>query len=233
MTLCGWVLVLLTLFAGCAHVPVASNIAVKDKLQKAAPLEPGDVLLVYGENATPPESNVAVDYFTAGCQGVLHGNTLGELVKTILKVNPQPGRFAVRYVKEAKKDAAPDRMDEFPESILRRLDLTKDMVSRDHLRYAVHVKENCEATVHMPLYVSPFGVASCSNKTVLEAQVWDLQTEKFIGSYTVLAEGEYTVVAYLFHVVVFPDTQKDATEKLAREIVARLAGLKPTEHRDD
>jgi len=106
-------------------------------------------------------------------------------------------------------------------------------VSRDHLRYAVHVKERFGATVHAPLYVSPFGVASCSNKTVLEASVWDLPGERFLGSFTVTAEGEYTVVAYILHLVVFPDTQKDAMEKLAREIVSRLAGLKPLEKTGD
>jgi hypothetical protein len=36
-----------------------------------------------------------------------------------------------------------------------------------------------------------------------------------------------------YHVIVFPDTRKDAMEKLAREIVSRLAGLKPLENQDD
>jgi len=229
MTRCGWILALLVLFAGCVHVPVSSDVVVNDKLQVAPPLEPGDVLLVYGENAAPPEQNDAVTYFTAGCQGAFHRNTLGELVKTILKVNPQPGRFAVRHVKEAQKEDAADRTETRSDSILRRLDLSKAVVSRDRLRYAVHVKETFEASVHMPLYVSPFGVASCSNKTVLESRVWDLPAERFLGSFTVTAEGEFTVVAYLLHLVVSPDTQKDAMEKLAWEIVARLAGLKPPE----
>jgi hypothetical protein len=95
------------------------------------------------------------------------------------------------------------------------------------------VKESFEAAVHAPLYVSPFGVASCSNKTVLEAGVWDLPAERFLGSFTITAEGEYTVVAYILHLVVSPDTQKDAMEKLAREIVTRLTGLKPPENKDD
>jgi hypothetical protein len=233
MIWCGWILVLLTLFAGCAHVPVSSDIVVNDKLHAAPPLEPNDVLLIYGENAVPPEQNMAVTYFTAGCQGAFHRDTLGELVKTILKVNPQPARFSVRYVKEAKKDDTTDHTEARSESILRRLDVTKDVVSRDHLRYAVHVKESFEVTVHVPLYASPFGVASCSNKTVLEASVWDLQTEEHIGSFSVSADGEYTVVAYLFHVIVFPDTQKDAMDRLAREILAKLAELKPLENKGD
>jgi len=229
----GWILVCLALFAGCVHVPVSSDIVVNDELQAAPPLEPGDVLLVYGKNAPPPVQNAAVTYFTAGCQVAYHGNTIGRLAKTILKVNPQPGRFTVRYVKETKKGPAPDRAEARPDSILARLDLTKEMVSRDHLRYAVHVKESFEASIHAPLYVSPFGVASCSNKTVLEAGVWNLPDEQFLGSFTVTAEGEYTVAAYIFHVIVFPDTQRDATERLAREIVVRLADLQPLEDKDD
>jgi hypothetical protein len=190
-------------------------------------------MLIFGENAVPPDRNAAVDYFTAGCQGAFHRNTVGELAKTILKVNPQPGCFTVRYVKETKKGPAPDRAEARPDSILARLDLTKEVVSRDHLRYALHVKESFEASIHAPLYVSPFGVASCSNKTVLEAGVWNLPDERFLGSFTVTAEGEYTVAAYIFHVIVFPDTQKDALEKLAQEIVVRLAGLQPLEDKDD
>lgn len=230
---CGWILVLLTLFSGCVHVPVSSDIVVNDQLEAVSPLEPGDVMVVYGENAVPPEQNAAVTYFTAGCQGAFHGNTLGELAKTILKVNPQPGRFAVRYAKDLHKESGTDQstggsgaMPGFP-------NLPHDRVSADRLRYGVHVKEIFEAAVHVPLYVSPFGVASCNNKTVLEARVWDLPAERFLGSFTVTAEGEFTVVAYMLHMVVSPDTQKDAMEKLAREIVARLAGLNPLEIKHD
>jgi hypothetical protein len=158
---------------------------------------------------------------------------VGELAKTILKINPQPGRFAVRYVKEVKKDLAPDRAEARPDSILTRLDLTREMVSRDHLRYAVHVKESFEASIHAPLYVSPFGVASCSNKTILEARVWDLPARKPLGSFSVTAEGEYTAAGYILTVIVSPDTQRDAAERLAREIVARLTGLQPLENEDD
>jgi hypothetical protein len=136
-------------------------------------------------------------------------------------------------VKETKKGPAPDRAEARPDSILARLDLTKEVVSRDHLRYVVNVKESFEASIHAPLYVSPFGVASCSNKTVLEAGVWDLPDEQFLGSFTVTAEGEYTVAAYVFHVIVFPDTQRDAAERLAREIVERLTGLKPLESKEN
>jgi len=48
----------------------------------------------------------------------------------------------------------------------------------------------------------------------------------------VTAEGEYTVT-WVLHVVVAPDTQQDAAERLAQEIVTRLAGLKPLELKED
>lgn len=230
---CGWMLVLLALFAGCVHVPVSSDIVVNDRLEAAPPLEPGDVVVVYGENAAPPGQNAAVTYFTAGCQGAFHGNTLGELAKTILKVNPQPGLFAVRYAKKLQKEEGAGASAEGPGSVPALSDLSQDKFSAGRPRYAVHVREQFDASVHVPLYVSPFGVASCSNKTVLEARVWDLPAERFLGSFTVTAEGEYTVVAYMLHMVVSPDTQKDAMEKLAQEIVARLTGLKPLENKDD
>jgi hypothetical protein len=230
---CGWMLVLLTLFAGCVHVPVSSDIVVNDRLEAPPPLEPGDVVVVYGENAAPPEQNAAVTYFTAGCQGAFHGNTLGELAKTILKVNPQPGRFAVRYAKKLQKEEGAGPSAEGPGSVPALPDLSQDKSSAGRPRYAVHVRKQFDASVHVPLYVSPFGVASCSNKTNLEARVWDLPAERFLGSFTVTAEGEYTVVAYMLHMVVSPDTQKDAMEKLAQEIVAKLTGLKPLENKDD
>ena len=200
---CLRVFALLALFAGCVHVPVSSDIVVADKLEAASPLEPGDVLLVYGENATAPEPSVMGDYFTAGCRGAFHKNTVGGLVRMILKANPQPGRFAVRYANELPKDADLGAMPDVP-------DLRRDLTER--LRYAVRLKESFEAVTHVPLYMSPVGVASCGNKTVLEARVWDLPAQKSIGSFTVTAEGEYTVAAWLLHVVVVPDTQQDAVD---------------------
>lgn len=229
----GWCLALLILFAGCVHVPVSSNLVVADNLQATAPLEPGDVLLVYGENAAPPEQNAAAAYFTAGCQGGFHRNTVGGLARLILKANPQPGRFAVRVVKGPQEEAGAGRPEAETATTPAFPDFRKDAAPAGRLRYAVHVKESVEAAVHVPLYVSPFGVASCSNKTVLEARVWDLPERKSLGSFSVAAEGEYTVAAYVFHVIVSPDTQRDAAERLAREIVARLAGLQPLKNEDD
>lgn len=228
MSPCRRILPALMLLAGCIPFRVASDIAVNDKLQATPPLEPGDVILIFGENAAPREENFLLSYIKTGCP-----ENIRDLVKNVLKVNPQPGRFAVRYVEETMKHAASDRAATSSDSILQRLDLTKDVVSRDRLRYAVHVEETFEERIHVPLYLPPLGVFSSGTKVVLEAGVWDLSAERFLGSFTVTAEGESTVFAYGIHLIVERRTQEDALEKLAREIVARLAGLKPLDINDD
>lgn len=227
----GWILVLLTLVSGCVHIPMSSDIIINNKLKAIQPLERGEVLVVYGENATVPKQSIQ-DLFTAGCLASFHRNTIGNLITTILKMNPNPGRFAVRDLKDLEKEGGPDCA-AADDSILCRLNLSKTKVLLDHLRFLIHVKENFEADVHLPLYAPPFGVASCSNKTVLEANVWDLPKEEFIGSLTVSAEGEFTVMAYMLHLVVFRDTQEDATNRLAREIIERFIGLKPLDDKVD
>ena len=95
------------------------------------------------------------------------------------------------------------------------------------------MKEDFEATTHLPLYAAPFGAATCGNKTVLNADIWDLSTEKLIGSLTVTAKGEYVAVGYLVTVIVFPETQKDATKELAGKIIGLLDGLEQKQNPKD
>lgn len=228
MNRCGWIPLLLSICAGCVHVPVSSDIGFSDRLQAVAPLEHGEVLLIFGDDASPPKEPAASPYFTAGCVAFHHGRTLDELAERILKVNPDPGRFAVRRVSEAPEKTAGERTTTDFESIRSRLGLSGEMISKDRLRYAVHVKETFEYKVHLPLYIVPFGIASCGNRTALEARIWDLSAGKDVGSLSIEAEGEYTVVAWMLHLVVFRDTQDDAIERLARTLVERLAGVKPS-----
>jgi hypothetical protein len=222
----GWFLILLALFSGCIHVPKSSEITIEDRLGTIEPMGREDVLVVYGENAPVQEKDsmksMIGSYVTAGCGVSAHPDTIGELIRTILKANPQPGRFAVRHAKDLETEKDPECTTTRADSILCGLNLTKARVLTDNLRYAIHVRENFEAKVHVPLYLPPFGIASCGNKTVLETTVWELSTEKCLGSFYVSAEGEYTVLAYLLHVVAVSDTQKDAMERLAMEIIERL-----------
>jgi hypothetical protein len=219
-------LLLLPLLAGCFHIPVHSDVAIHDPLQAMLPVEQGETVVIYGENATAPKQSMAGSYFTAGCAALSQKDTIGDLIKTLLMVNPLPGRFAVKHLKDLEKSGDPECAATGGNSILCRLNLSKSQVVSERLRYAIHVKETFEARVHIPLYAMPFGVASCSNKTVLEATVWELPAEKCLGTFSVSAEGEYSVLGYMITVVVQPDTQKDATKKLAREIAERLTGIK-------
>jgi hypothetical protein len=238
---CGLILVFLTLFTGCIPVPLPSKLTDQDKLQQVSPLEQDDVIVVYGDNAANPWASPSSNslksltryYFTAGCTAVFHNDTVGELITAILKVNPQPGRFAVKHLNEVGDEESENYTATGGDSILSQMHLSKTTVLKEHLRYAIYVKEKFEAKAHLPLYAPPFGIASCGNKTDLEASIWELPTEKFIGSFIVSAEGEYTVAAYMLHVVAFRDTQKDATEKLAKDIVERLTGLKALKNKVD
>jgi hypothetical protein len=226
----GYVLVFLTLVSGCIHIPVPSRSTIEDKLQAMNPIEEGDVVVVDGTyTSTGTGQSFAesvTDYFTYGCRQTLgNGNTKSNLIGAILKVNPRPGKFVVKDLVEVEKEGDPD-CTAGSDSILCRLNLSKNRISIDHLRYAIYVKENFETKVHVPLYAPPFGIASCGHRTVLEADVWELPTEKFVGSFTVAAAGEFAVAAYMAHLAFYSNTQKDATERLAREIVEKLTGLK-------
>jgi hypothetical protein len=203
-----------------------------DNLQSLEPLQPGDVLVVGGESA-PRREKAFTDYFSAFClQGYGKRDIVPYLIVTILKVNPQPGMFAVKRLQDVKEDLSTtieDGPDCVEGPVLCKLGLTRAKILSDHLRYAVYVREEFQPELHLPLYAAPFGIASCSHKTILKADVWELRTDRYTGSFTVSAEGELTVAAYLFHLSVERDTQKDATEKLAREIVERITGVKPLE----
>jgi hypothetical protein len=227
-----FVAALLTLLTGCVNVHFDSNTTVDDKLLSLQTLQPGDVLVVYGENAPPREEAIS-DYFSAFClQAYGKRDIIAYLIATILRLNPQPGRFSVKHLAEVYgglATASDDDSDCVEGSILCKLGLSKAKVLTDHLHYAIHVREVFQPKIHVPLYAFPAGIASCGHKTILEADVWELPTDRYIGSFSVSAEGELTVVAYFYHLIIECDTQKDAAEKLAHEIIERFTGLKPLE----
>jgi hypothetical protein len=223
------------LVAGCIPIPKSSNITTNDRLRTIRPLERGEAILVYGENATVPKSGSMKGMVTAECAAGYSGNTIGSLVTTILALNPEPGRFSVKHLSDLRVGSLSEPRAQGEQncigsntgSILCRLKLSKDRVLNDRLRFYVFVKEKIETDIHLPTFLPPFGVASCGQKAILEADIWDLSTEEFLGSFTVSSEGEYTMAAYIFGVVTYSDVQKDAINKLAREIIQKLAGLKP------
>jgi hypothetical protein len=222
------------LVAGCIPIPKSSNITTNDKLRTIRPLERGETILVYGENATVPKKGSMKGMVTAECAAGYGGYTIEDLVTTILELNPEPGRFSVKHLSDLRIGNLSDPRVQGKQncigsetgSILCRLKLSRDRVLNDRLRFYVFVKEKIETDVHLPAFLPPFGVASCGQKAILEADVWDLSTEELLGSITVSSEGEYTMAAYVFGVVTYSDVQKDAINKLAEEIIQKLAGLK-------
>ena len=224
--------VLLSLLASCASIPLKSDTAVSDKLQPVEALQPGDILIVYGVSAQLPEEKFA-DYFSAFSRhAYIDRRAIAYLVDTISEMNPQPGSFEVKHLYDVKKGNAPVQ-ENSPDCVegsgLRKFGLSKDEVLSGHLRYAIYVTESFNPKVHLPLYAMPFGIASCGQQTIFVTDVWDLKKDQYVGSFTVSAEGESVVAAWVFHLFIERDTQKDATRKLAQEIIERFTGLKPLE----
>ena len=54
--------------------------------------------------------------------------------------------------------------------------------------------------------------------------MWEVSTGRFLGSVSVSAASEYVVLSYVVNVFFIPRTQASATERLAEEIVQKLAG---------
>lgn len=223
-------IIFLLSITGCVSVPRDSNIGINDNIGQLEMLQHGDVIVVYGENAPRREENLS-DYFSCFCmQSYGNRDVASSLITFILKLNPQPGLFAVKNLSDVQKDNMTtiyNSTECVENSILCKLGISNDKVLSDHLRYAIHVKEEFQPKLHLPLYAFPIGIASCSHKTVLEAEIFDLKSDKHIGSFTVSAEGEITVAAYFFHVAIDCDTQRDAINKLARDIVTKFTGLSP------
>jgi hypothetical protein len=55
---------LLTLLASCVAIRVSSKTTANDKLQSLDPLQPGDIVVVYGDNA-PPREEALIDYVSS------------------------------------------------------------------------------------------------------------------------------------------------------------------------
>lgn len=220
------VIVLLPFIYGCIPISVPSVLEVDDKLLITQPLEKGDTILLYGDNAVQPDLFAAPE-LTMGCMLEFHRDTVRELGHKILMINPDPGRFAIRRL----SDLAPERPLNLPggEPILRRWGISETKATDDRLRYVVYLKERVETTVYIPLYIIPFGVAACGVETILEASIWEWPSEKVAGTLTISAKGNFVGLAFVIHLVVFHETQKDATRKLAALLVEKLTGLKPVE----
>ena len=224
-------IVLLPFIYGCIPIYVPSVLEVDDKLLITQPQEKGDTIQLFGDNAAQPHL-FGKPYFTMGCIMEFYRDTVGELKQKILMINPDPGRFAIRGSDELDFEALhKDALHNLAggERILKRLGISETKAFDEHLRYVVYVKERLETTVYIPLYAIPIGVASCGVETVLEASISEWPSEKVAGTLIISAKGIFVGLAFGIHLLIFPETQEDATRKLAELLVEKLTGLKPVE----
>lgn len=222
----GLIIVLTTIIFGCAMIPVPSHSRVDNQLPIARPLDKGDTIVVYGIDADLPKS-ADHPYLIFNCKSLpFNSNTITRLTDSI--PNGKPTILATKGLSEEMESMLGGELPHIGLD-LKLSDIFTAKVAENHVRYLLFVKEKVEATIHVPLYFIPVGVAACGNKTILEAGVWEMPSGKFIGTLTASAESEFVVLAWFFHLVFVPDTQASAVQKLAQEIIEKVTGSTPDE----
>jgi hypothetical protein len=215
----------LAFISGCFHLPSPSTETVDDKLSLVKPIEMGDTICIYGNNASRP-GYFGEPYFTMGCMLDFKNDTIEQLTRYMLLLNPVPGQFAIKELRELQ---GAEPFIKFSEPILTELYISESKALKERLRYVIFVNEKIDTAIHMPLYIIPFGIAACGNETVLEATIWEVPSGNLIGTITASSKGEFLGLAYMLHVVFIPQTQSGAALKLAQEILKKLTGLNPDE----
>jgi hypothetical protein len=219
---CILAILVVSLVSGCLPLPAPSTLTVDDKLYSFRPLEQGDTILIHGENAPRPHY-FGEPYFSMGCMLDYEGNTLGQLIRYMLKFNPVPGQFSIKTEGELQGDEPAVKFSEPAPG----LNISASMASRERLRYVIVVREKIDTTLHIPLYVIPFGISACGNESALEAFVWDVPSGTMVGTITISSSGEFIGLAWLFHIVFLPQTQSEAVLKLAMALLTKLTGVPP------
>jgi len=224
---CGWIIVFTTIISGCAMISVPSHLNVDNKLTIAQPLGKGETIVVDGVNADPPEPTDNL-YFIFQCRNFAfqQRDTITRLTDSIRDGNP--AILATEGSREELKSMVGVELPQ-PGLDLKLSDIFTARALENHVRYLLFVNEKVETTIHVPLYFIPAGVAACGHKTILEAGVWEIPSGKFIGTLTASAESEFVVLAWMFHLVLIPETQASAVQKLAQEIMEKLTGSTPDE----
>ena len=220
---CLSLLIVLPVVSGCIPLPAPSIVRMDDKLALGEhPLAKEDTVLIFGHNAEPPSPpGIFSFYFIFGCRHAAYQqdtiSRLGESVyaanRTILGPKGLADEMGYLVIPEGEDWKPPDA-------------LSREL-SQAHVRYLVSVAENVDTTIHVPLYVSPYGVAACGHKTTLEARIWELPSGRFLGSVSTSATGEFVLLAYVVHFIFVPETQERATAELADELLRKLAADEP------
>jgi hypothetical protein len=218
---CIFVILFLPLISGCFHLPAPSTESINDKLSVGKPIEKGEAILICGKNALRPV-RFGEPYFTMGCMPDFQDDTVGQLTKYMLLLNPVPGQLAIKTLSELQ-GAGP--IIKFSEPILSELGISESKALQERLRYVFFVNEKVDTTIHLPLYLVPFGVAACGNHTTLEATIWEVPSGNVIGTITASSKGEFVGLAYMVHLLFIPQTQSEAGLQLTKEILKKLTGL--------
>jgi len=217
------IILILPIFSGCIPLPAPSTETIKDELSLTKTIEKGETILVYGNNAQRPHY-FGEPYFSMGCMLDYQSDTVNQLSKYILKLNPVPGQFAIKTLDELQGTEPPLK---FSDPILTELNISESIAAQERLRYVIFVNEKIDNTLHIPIYLIPFGISACSNETVLEATIWDVPSGNLIGTITASSKGEFTGLAWILHVVFMPQTQSNASLLLTKELLKKLTGLAP------
>ncbi|WAC08513.1 MAG: hypothetical protein OS130_04780 [Thermodesulfobacteriota bacterium] len=224
---CGYIFLILylNLICGCLPLPSPSIETINDKLSRVALIEKGETILICGNNAPCP-ARFGEPYFTMGGMPDFQDDTVGQVIKYMVVLNPAPDQFDIKTLGELQE---PGPTIKFSEPVLAELSISEAKAKQEHLRYIIFINEKVETTIHVPLYLVPFGAAACGNQTTLEATIWEAPSGKSIGTITTSSKGEFVGLAYMAHLLFIPQTQSEAGLKLTKEILKKLTGLTPDE----
>lgn len=87
--------------SGCIPLPSPTYGTINDKLSLAKPFEKGESILIYGKNASRP-ARFGEPYFTMGCMSDFQDDTVGQVTKYMLLLNPVPGQFSINTLSELR-----------------------------------------------------------------------------------------------------------------------------------
>jgi hypothetical protein len=216
--------------SACVVLPAPSLVRTDDKLAlEGPPIPDGGSLLIVGRNAEHPARGGILStsgdglfgVFVAGCKdAVYQQDTISRLGESVYAAN----RTVLGPKSLADKMGnlvIPKGMDWKPPDIL------LPELSEAHVHYLAYVTEHVDSTIHVPLWIPLFGVAACEHTTSLEARLWEVPSGRYLGLVSTSAHSEFLILSYLVTLGFEPHTQESATEKLADELLRKLAAEEP------
>jgi hypothetical protein len=217
-------IILFATISGCFQLPAPTTESLDDHATVLKPVQTGEKVLIYGFNATRYKY-FGEPYFSMGCMLDYTNDTEEDFIRLVLKLNPAPGQFAVIRLDEIVGE---EPMVSFKGPSSPPINISVATAINERLRYVILLRETIDTSLHIPLYIIPFGISACSNIAILEATVWEVPSGEMIGSITATSNGEFVGLAWIFHVVFMPETQNKAKLMLVKGILEKLTGMKPT-----